>query len=194
MSANPGYCEANLWKLAGWRNWSTNPNSYPSHLISKDWNHILRRRYSLNYLHLLPKRGLRFTFILWRLVLFQGRATSTFFNPHHRLHLAFFIQLVQMSYDHNQRQIEYFGEFNAAGVQSFVGCRNNPQGIFGKKEHRLETTCFSLCPPTSMKDNILLEFSSQDSIDIIVLLLNNLPLESKAMMWWLFVWVIPDIN
>lgn len=50
----------------------------------------------------------------------------------------------------------------------------------GKNEHKLETTCFSLCPPTSMKDNILLEFSSYDSIDIIVLLFNSFPFESNA--------------
>ena len=36
----------------------------------------------------------------------------------------------------------------------------------GKNEHRLSTTCFSLCPPTSMNDSSLLEFSSQFSIDI----------------------------
>lgn len=33
---------------------------------------------------------------------------------------------------------------------------------YGKNEHRLDTTCFYLCPPTSIKDNILLEFYSQD--------------------------------
>lgn len=45
-----------------------------------------------------------------------------------------------------------------------------------------------------MKDKILLEFSSQDYIDIMAVLLNSFPLESNAMMWWLLVWVIPDMN
>lgn len=51
---------------------------------------------------------------------------------------------------------------------------------YGKKEQRLDTTCFSLWPPTSIKERILLEFYSQDYIDIIVLLLNNFPFESNA--------------
>lgn len=51
---------------------------------------------------------------------------------------------------------------------------------YGKNEHKLETTCFYLWPPTSINDNILLEFYSHDSIDIIVLWLNSFPFESNA--------------
>ena len=64
----------------------------------------------------------------------------------------------------------------------------------GKNEHKLDTTCFYLCPPTSMNDKILLEFYSHDSMESIVWFVNNLPLESNAMTWWLFVCVIPGIN
>lgn len=32
----------------------------------------------------------------------------------------------------------------------------------GKNEHKLDTTCFYLCPATSIKDKILLELSSHD--------------------------------
>ena len=64
----------------------------------------------------------------------------------------------------------------------------------GKKEHRLETTCFYLWPATSIKDNILLELSSHSSIEVMSWWLKSFPLESKAITWWLFDWVIPDMN
>lgn len=41
------------------------------------------------------------------------------------------------------------------------------KAYYGKNEHKLDTTCFSLCPATSMKDKILLELSNQDSIEVI---------------------------
>lgn len=64
----------------------------------------------------------------------------------------------------------------------------------GKNEHKLETTCFSLWPATSMKDSILLELSSHYSIELMKWWLNSFPLESNAIIWWLLDCVIPDIN
>lgn len=65
---------------------------------------------------------------------------------------------------------------------------------YGKNEHKLDTTCFYLWPPTSMNDNILLEFYNHDYMGISVLFVKIFPFASNAITWWLFVWVMPDMN
>lgn len=74
---------------------------YVSSMIYREKNCIL---------HLLNHTG-----SLLRVQLLQH-----FFNSHHGLHLALFVKLIQMGYHHDQRQVKYLCELDAAGIQSFV--------------------------------------------------------------------------